>query len=490
MQNREISIDVLRGLAIVGMVLSGTISRNPDLPAWLYHAQIAPPDFSFNPELPGLTWVDLVFPFFLFAMGMAFPFALNKSVKEGATMRNIAAKIINRSIKLLFFAVLLGHLSPFHYPAEMGWLRYFMGFLAFAGFFMAFSKFPHFKNHESKINIAGYIFLASLLIARTQVFDAEFSPHSHDIIILVLANMAFFGGLTWYFTRNNWYVRLGIMALYFAIRLTQGVEGSINQMLWDFTPLSWLAGVFPAMYETLAEYGLDLKRTLFYNPDFLKYLMIVIPGSIAGDLIYKGIQNKSSCQDHSHWTQKWIIPAILFANLAFNLWGLQSRSLNLVWLINLVTIGFLAYQMKLKKNNKAFRIINQLLGWSIFWLLLGLVFEAWEGGIKKDHATLSYFFLTSGLSGFMIVFFKMVGPVFQPGRSLGFLALTGMNPLLGYVAASYFIMPVLYFAQLLPWMDQWHESWHWAGLLRGVILTGIMIWLTVFSVRKKYYWKT
>ncbi|TVQ09858.1 MAG: DUF5009 domain-containing protein, partial [Bacteroidetes bacterium] len=38
MKNRELSIDALRGLAIVGMVLSGTISRNPQLPAWLYHA--------------------------------------------------------------------------------------------------------------------------------------------------------------------------------------------------------------------------------------------------------------------------------------------------------------------------------------------------------------------------------------------------------------------------------------------------------------------
>lgn len=27
------------------------------------HAQTPPPDHIFNPEIPGITWVDLVFPF-------------------------------------------------------------------------------------------------------------------------------------------------------------------------------------------------------------------------------------------------------------------------------------------------------------------------------------------------------------------------------------------------------------------------------------------
>ncbi|MCS2621073.1 DUF5009 domain-containing protein [Bacteroides thetaiotaomicron] len=30
---------------------------------------MTPPDHIFNPSLPGITWVDLVFPFFLFTDG-------------------------------------------------------------------------------------------------------------------------------------------------------------------------------------------------------------------------------------------------------------------------------------------------------------------------------------------------------------------------------------------------------------------------------------
>ena len=60
---RADALDALRGLAVLAMVLSGTIARKT-LPAWMYHAQLPPPDHIFNNKLPGLTWVDLVFPFF------------------------------------------------------------------------------------------------------------------------------------------------------------------------------------------------------------------------------------------------------------------------------------------------------------------------------------------------------------------------------------------------------------------------------------------
>ena len=78
MEKRAYTVDLLRGLAIVGMVLSGQILWHAELPAWLFHAQVPPPSFRFDPSVPGITWVDLVFPFFLFSMGAAFPLALRR----------------------------------------------------------------------------------------------------------------------------------------------------------------------------------------------------------------------------------------------------------------------------------------------------------------------------------------------------------------------------------------------------------------------------
>ena len=65
---RAYSLDALRGYAILTMVLSATVVYGI-LPAWMYHAQEPPPTHAYQPDLAGLTWVDLVFPFFLFAMG-------------------------------------------------------------------------------------------------------------------------------------------------------------------------------------------------------------------------------------------------------------------------------------------------------------------------------------------------------------------------------------------------------------------------------------
>ena len=72
-KTRALALDALRGYAILTMVLSATVVYGI-LPAWMYHMQAPPPSHVFNPQLAGLTWVDLVFPFFLFSMGAAFPF--------------------------------------------------------------------------------------------------------------------------------------------------------------------------------------------------------------------------------------------------------------------------------------------------------------------------------------------------------------------------------------------------------------------------------
>ncbi|MFW6352646.1 MAG: hypothetical protein ACOC2E_09675, partial [Bacteroidota bacterium] len=54
------------------------------------------------------------------------------------------------------------------------------------GFWMAFSRFPLWKTHETKINLAGYIVLFLLAFLRVEIWDLPFSVHKNDIIILVL----------------------------------------------------------------------------------------------------------------------------------------------------------------------------------------------------------------------------------------------------------------------------------------------------------------
>ena len=52
---RVAAIDLLRALAIIGMVASGQMFWNTELPAFMFHAQVPPPTFVFNPDVAGIT---------------------------------------------------------------------------------------------------------------------------------------------------------------------------------------------------------------------------------------------------------------------------------------------------------------------------------------------------------------------------------------------------------------------------------------------------
>src|ERR1700678_261744 len=88
--NRAYALDALRGLAILAMLLSGQEPFGQHaLPAWMYHGQEPPPHHDWLGTLPGITWVDLVFPTFLFCMGAAFPLALARRLDQGVSRARV-----------------------------------------------------------------------------------------------------------------------------------------------------------------------------------------------------------------------------------------------------------------------------------------------------------------------------------------------------------------------------------------------------------------
>ena len=112
MGKRAFSLDALRGYAILTMVLSGTVASGV-LPGWMYHAQVGPrSNFVFDPAIYGITWVDLVFPFFLFAMGAAFPFSLGRKYESGVSRLRLVGDSLMRGIRLTFFAIFIQHMYP------------------------------------------------------------------------------------------------------------------------------------------------------------------------------------------------------------------------------------------------------------------------------------------------------------------------------------------------------------------------------------------
>src|SRR5580765_898607 len=83
---RLVSLDVFRGLTIAGMVLV----NNPGTWSHIYwpleHA-----------EWNGWTPTDLIFPFFLFIVGVAIPLAFGKRIERGDSRRALFLKVLYRS---------------------------------------------------------------------------------------------------------------------------------------------------------------------------------------------------------------------------------------------------------------------------------------------------------------------------------------------------------------------------------------------------------
>ncbi|MET7000328.1 hypothetical protein [Chitinophaga defluvii] len=69
-------------------------------------------------------------------------------------------------------------------------------------------------------------------------------------------------------------------------------------------------------------------------------------------------------------------------------------------------------------------------------MLLDLFFEAWEGGIKKDPSTFSYYFVTTGLAFMALLAFSILERYGYLRQLIYFLALNGKNPMVAYTAAS------------------------------------------------------
>lgn len=95
---RLLSLDVLRGITIVGMILVNNPGTWESIYAPLRHA-----------EWNGLTPTDLVFPFFMFIMGVSMSFALFRF--DHHFSRSFVTKLIRRTVILFLLGVFLSWFS-------------------------------------------------------------------------------------------------------------------------------------------------------------------------------------------------------------------------------------------------------------------------------------------------------------------------------------------------------------------------------------------
>ena len=454
---RDASLDALRGLAVLGMVLSGSVAFGGVLPAWMHHVQVPPPLHKFMPEVAGIGWVDLVFPFFLFCQGAAIPLAMSGPPQTWGQVVFTAAR---RGLLIAGLALFYFQLRPGPQPrfGEVGDAA--LAITAFALLCLALTRRP--GRAPRVVRGAALAVSAALLLGLPAWRDEAFDPRRSDIILMVLANMAFFGALIFHCTRQRPVWRLALLPLVLAVYAAGGQPGSPAQAVMLATPWPWL-----------------------YQFNFLKYLLIVVPGMFFGEWLLR--QRAHPDRAASAGVHGAALALLCTAIVALNTTLLYTRDLGWNMLATLAGLAFLALLLR-----KSEATPQRMAAASAWLLLLGLLIEPLQGGIHKDPATASYFFVTAGLAGLALLALQHLHHLPASAALVWLrerLAEVGRNPLVAYTAGALLLTPVLRLTGLYaPWAGLNQTAAQ--GLARGLLFTAVVGLITIAFTRRGWLWKT
>lgn len=544
---RAHALDALRGYAIITMVLSAMEAFSV-LPRWMYHAQVPPPDHVFDPTIYGITWVDIIFPFFLFSMGAAIPLSLGRQHAKGESITKLTWKTVQRWVKLTFFAIFIIHAFPFMLGYEQEWMRYAMPIFFFILLCLMFMPNPFgLSPYKARaITWSAYLVAVGFMLLQPYAGGAPFRLADSDCIMLILANVSLTGSIIYLLTIGHPLRRLALLPFLVALFMAAHTANSWPAQLIHTSWLPWL-----------------------YLPAYQEYLLIIIPGTVAGEWIAQWLEKMKAKDTGKGLVENYQINEEVLENgnplkgereavlengngvkndekaVLENENKVRTRSeemkdkenalalpVALLSLALIVVNVVLLFGRHLVANLVATMVLTALTAWLLrsrreagttgveaakqdtsnqksssapasptlhFWqrlssagaylLLLGLCLESYEGGIRKDDVTLSYLFVTCGLAFYALLLLTVVCDHWHVRWLCAPLEMVGKNPMVAYVSASMVIIPVLILTQLYPYIDAL-SSQPLTGFLKGVLLTALCMALTAWFTHKRWFWKT
>jgi hypothetical protein len=97
---RIASIDIFRGITMAVMIFVNALDDVHGLPWWTHHA---------HANWDVMTYVDMVFPFFLFAIGLSLPIAVESRLKRNPSSAALWIHIVVRSVSLVVLGLILAN---------------------------------------------------------------------------------------------------------------------------------------------------------------------------------------------------------------------------------------------------------------------------------------------------------------------------------------------------------------------------------------------
>ncbi|MEO0586791.1 MAG: DUF5009 domain-containing protein [Planctomycetota bacterium] len=498
---RVLGLDAVRGLAILMMCLSGIAPRW--LPNWMYHGYYpqrlpdkqgvwVPVD---NPWAfwtgASFTWVDWVFPMFLFAMGAAIPLAMAGRLKRGVSRLALVRGTFVRFGILLLFAVYVLQIAPTYIgkgqPPGVTGVDYLLALAGFALLFPCLMRLPRETPPKVALGVrAAGVVLAIGLVALIHLRrDTPFNWNDKDIIILLLAWTALFSGLLWVALPGRWWpLRLAIGLAIAWLAHHQAMKPEWRLLGEALNPLMPVLNDAPraALNFTWLIDHPSLNLAVLWDFTWLKFLWVVIPGTVVGDRLARFVADSDAPAEPARpllahaGLHLLAIGLVLFAYSArlgelIDLpgTGLVTRS----WLVAAAALILMAAAFAIvRKDSSAIgRLCRDLSLWAIVLFAVGLACEPWEGGIKKGPpATLSWYLIAAALTVNLLAASIVLIDASKRGRFwLGWLVLNGQNPMLAYVGIRNLLDPAVKFPIFAPLREAGAP-----GSVEGVVVQDII----------------
>lgn len=154
LEKRNGAIDMLRGMTMFLMVTVNEFWTVHNVPHWLCHT---------DTYEDGMGLSDIVFPMFLFAMGMSIPYALERRFAKNYSGESTIGHILSRTFALLVMGVFTvnagGNFAPL-----LGYGRAAFWILMIIGFFLVWNKYPSDFKYKKALRWLGVVLLAFLAL--------------------------------------------------------------------------------------------------------------------------------------------------------------------------------------------------------------------------------------------------------------------------------------------------------------------------------------